>query len=218
MFAKHREKKAAEAYENALGEWQAQRDGLAELVHLAEAFQGTSSDDLMLRPGEAVFYKVTGAALVEERRGAAQWKGHSHGLSIPVGSVHGRSIRYRVGSTKGHLVQGATVPTAIDRGNFFITNQRTIFQGGKQTRECEFAKLLAVEHSDSDGSTTFSVSNRQKPTTIHYGAALSGAFDFRLDLALAHFRGTTSDLVNTVTQDLAQVEATRPLPPVTPTT
>jgi len=55
----------------------------------------------------------------------------------------------------------------------FITNQRVIFQGSKQTRECAFAKLIGFEHDDATGSTTFSVSNRQKPTTIHYGPDLS---------------------------------------------
>ncbi|MGD0609136.1 MAG: hypothetical protein ABSA53_36855, partial [Streptosporangiaceae bacterium] len=54
------------------------------------------------------------------------------------------------------------------------------------------------------------VSNRQKPTTIHYGPALSGAFDFRLDLALAHFRGTVGDLVRQLQAELAQLDAERP--------
>jgi hypothetical protein len=131
-----------------------------------------------------------------------------------VAAVHGRTIRYRVGETRGHLVQGAPVPTAIDRGTVYITNQRVIFQGAKQTRECLFAKLIGFQHSDADGSTTFSVSNRQKPTTIHYGAQLSGAFDFRLDLAIAHFRGTVGQLVSQLKEDLAQIDAARPVPPV----
>jgi hypothetical protein len=96
---------------------------------MVESFTGVGADELILKPREAVFYKVTGAALVEEGRGAGQWKSHSHGFSIPVGSVHGRSIRYRVGQTRGHLVQGAPASTAIDRGTVYITNQRLVFQG-----------------------------------------------------------------------------------------
>lgn len=216
MFDKHRVKKAAEEYQKALGDWQTQRDGAAELLQLAESFSGMPADGIMLHAGEAVFYQVTGTALVEERKGPGQWKGRSQGFSIPIGSVHGRSVRYRVGSTRGHLVQGAPVPTAIDRGTVYVTNQRVIFQGAKQTRECVFAKLIGFEHDDGIGSTTFSVSNRQKPTTVQYGASLSGAFDFRLDLALAHFRGQVNELVNTVKQDLAQIEAARPASPPTP--
>ena len=214
MFEKHKAKKAAEEYQKALSEWQAQRDGCAELVQLAQSFKGTGSDgQLMLKPGEAIFYKVTGSALIEVRHGAAQWKGHSQGFSIPVGSLGGRSVRYRVGQTRGHLAQSPPVATAIDRGTLFITNQRVVFQGGKQTRECAFAKLIGFEHSDTEGSTTFSVSNRQKPTTVRYGAELSGSFDFRLDLALAHFQGKVADLAGQVQQDLVQIEAARPSPP-----
>lgn len=75
------------------------------------------------------------------------------------------------------------------------------------------AKLIGFQHSDTEGSTTFSVSNRQKATTMHYGQALSGAFDFRLDLALAHFRGTVGDLVRRLQAELAQLDAQRPVAP-----
>jgi hypothetical protein len=215
VFEKHRAKEAAKAYAQALGQWQAQRDGYAELLRIAESFTGVGSNELITKAGETVFYKVSGAALVEERRGRGQWKGHSQGFSIPVASIHGRSIRYRVGETRGHMVQGAPVPTAVDRGTVYITNQRIVFQGSKQTRECAFAKLIGFQHSDGEGSTTFSVSNRQKPTTIHYGAQLSPAFDFRLDLALAHFRGTLGTLISEVKQDLDQTDASRPAAPAT---
>jgi len=215
VFEKHREKEAEKAYEQALGEWQARRDGYAELLQVAETFHGAGSDQLILKAGEAVFLTVTAVALIEERRGPGQWKGSSQGFSIPVASIHGRSIRYRVGATRGHMMQGAPVATAIDRGTLYITNQRVIFQGDAQTRECAFAKLIGFRHDD-DGSTTFSVSNRQKPTTVHYGPAVSPVFDFRLDLALAHFRGTLGDLVSGLRQDLAQIDAARPFPPPPP--
>jgi hypothetical protein len=213
VFEKHKAKKAAEAYEAALTTWQGQRDGYAELLEIAQSFTGSGSSEIMLSPAELVFYKVTGAALVEERRGPSQWHGGSHGVSIPIGSIHGRSIRYRVGTTHGHVVQGAPSPTAIDTGTFYITNKRVVFQGSNQTRECLFAKLIGFEHDDAQGSTTFSVSNRQKPITVHYGQQLSGSVDFRLDLALAHFRGTLGTLVGELQQGLTQMDAERPAEP-----
>jgi hypothetical protein len=126
----------------------------------------------MLKSGETLFCKVTNVSLVEERRGKGHYQGGSTGFSIPVGSVGGRSVRYRIGASRGHYVQGAPSPTAIDTGTMFVTNQRVVFRGTKQTRECAFAKLIGFQHS-VDGSTTFSVSNRQKPTTIHYGPSIS---------------------------------------------
>jgi hypothetical protein len=59
----------------------------------------------------------------------------------------------------------------------------------------------------------FSVSNRQKPTTVHYGPGLSANFDFRLDLALAHYRNTIADLAAEVRGDLAKIDAQRPTAP-----
>jgi hypothetical protein len=213
VFEKHREKKEAKEYQESLTKWQAQRDEYAELLQLAEQFDGVASDEIMLGAGEGLFYTITGASLIEERRGRGHYEGGSTGVSIPMGSIGGRSVRYRVGATRGHYVQGEPTPTAIDTGTIYVTNKRVVFQGRNQTRECDYAKLIGFEHDDAAGSTTFSVSNRQKPTTVHYGPDLSGAFDFRLDLALAHFKGTVDALVSQLKEDLAQVEAARPVPP-----
>lgn len=212
MFEKHKEKKAAEAHARALANWQAQRDGTAQLLQLAETFHGAATPELMLKPAEALFFKVTNVALVEERRGQGHYSGASSGVSIPIGTLGGHAVRYRVGTTRGHYVAGTPTPTAIDTGTVFITNQRVIFQGSKQTRECLFAKLIGFEHDDGAGATTFSVSNRQKPTVIHYGPALAGDFDFRLDLALAAFKGTQDQMVATLRTQLAAVEAAKPAP------
>ncbi len=213
MFEGHRAKKAEQAYQQELTQWQAERDGYARYLELAEKFNGSMDAEIMLGQDEALFYYVTGASLIEDRRGRGTYKGASHGVSIPIGNVHGHSVRYRVGQTRGHYEQGTPTPTAIDTGTVFITNKRVIFQGAKQTRECLFAKLIGFEHSDSEGSTTFSVSNRQKPTTIHYGPGLSANFDFRLDLALAHYQNTVADLVAEVQGDLAKIDAQRPTAP-----
>jgi hypothetical protein len=220
VFEDHKAKKAAEAHERAVAEWQSQRDGYAGLLDVVRHFPGTTSDSLMLGAGESVFFTVTHASLIEDRRGPGHYAGHSQGVSIPIAHVAGRPIRYRVGVNKGHFVQGTPIPTAIDTGTVFITNRRVIFQGTKQTRECAFAKLIGFQSDDSGGSTTFSVSNRQKPTTIHYGPALSADVDFRLDLALAHFRGDVSPLVRQLEERLADLDAHRPpdlsVPPPAP--
>jgi len=206
--------KALEAKEDAIARWQAERDAVAELVTVARSFDGEGSAEIMLGPGEALFCKVIAAALIEERRGAGHFQGSSQGVSIPVGKIGGQSIRYRVGANKGTFVQGAPVATAIDTGSFFITNKRVIFQGANQTRECLFSKLIGFQHDDVAGSTTFSVSNRQKPTTVLYGTSVAGVFGFRLDLALAHYRGTVDDLVSQLQADLTQLEQERPADPI----
>ena len=92
-----------------------------------------------------------------------------------------------------------------------------VFQGGRQTRECLFAKLVGFQHDDAAGQTDFSVSNRQKPTIVHYGADLSDWFDFRLDLAVAHYRGTVAAMVAGLKADLEALDASTPVPPPPPT-
>jgi hypothetical protein len=211
VLEEHKAKRAAKEHQEALTLWQARRDGAAELVTIAQTFEGERSSDILLGSGEALFCKLVDAALIEERRGAGHYQGRSQGVSIPVASIGGRSVRYRVGASRGTFVQGTPVPTAIDTGTVFVTNRRVIFQGSKQTRECLFAKLIGFQHDDVNGSTTFSVSNRQKPTTIHYGTSVVGAFDFRLDLALAHFRDTVDELVEQLQADLAQIDEARPV-------
>jgi len=208
VFAGHRAKKARKEYEEALASWLEQANWYRELLRTTLDFKGTNSSELVLASGEAVFYKVTGASLVEERRQPGHYEGRSSGISVPVGHV-----RYRAGASRGHYVQGAPVATAIDTGTLHITNKRIVFQGKKQTRECSFAKLIGFQHDDAAGTTTFSVSNRQKPTTIHYGPKLSGAVQFRLDLALAHYRGTVSELKERLTKEANAIMTERPVQP-----
>ncbi len=199
-------------YSKALAEWQPRRDAQAGLLELANTFAGDTDTSVMLKTGEVVFATVTGASLIEDRAGQAQFVGHSQGFSVPVGSIGGHAVRYRVGAMKGHRVASPPVATAIDRGTVYVTNQRVIFEGGKQTRECLFTKLVSYQSSPA-GTTVLSTSNRQKPTTISYGQASAGWFQFRLDLALAHFRGTVPELVTQLTSDLAAIDAEKPTAP-----
>jgi hypothetical protein len=213
MFEKHHAKKLADAYELDLSVWKAERATRADLLSMAETFTGDTSRDsgLVLEQGEALFATVTSVSLIEERRTGGHYQGDSHGVSIPVGSIGGRSVRYHVGASRGHYVQGTPAPTAIDSGTVYVTNKRVVFTGDSQTLECRFDKLLSCQATA--GATTFSVSNRQKPTTIHYGAELDGWFAFRLELALANYRGTVPDLVQQLTTDLAELDAHQPRPP-----
>ena len=181
------------------------------MLDTARTFTGTTADGLLLAPGETLFLQVSDTELIEERRGKGTYVGHSQGISVPVARIGGRQIRYRVGASKGHYVQGELSPTAVDTGTTYITSARVVFRGSNQTRECAFAKLLGFDHDDAAGTTTLSVSNRTKPTTIKYGPACAATVDFRLDLALAHFRGTVDELIAGLGADLAAVDSARPV-------
>ncbi len=213
MFDKHRGKHAAHRYQQELAEWRRLRDGYADLLQVASSYPGEPSSAIMLMAGESIFATLIEAALVEELSGPGYWEGLSSGVSIPVAAIDGRSLRYRAGANKGHHVQAPRTAKAIDTGTAYITNRRVIFQGARHTRQCMFGKLAGCKHDDKEGTTFFSVSNRQKPTTIHYGPELAAWFDFRLDLAMAHYRNELPVLVAQLQNEIASLDAHKPRPP-----
>ncbi len=210
VFDARKANKLAKAQQAAFTSWSRERARAEEDLDIAQTFSGvTTTDHLMLKPGEAVFLEVGSSGLVEARRGPGEWKGRSQGISVPVGSVAGHNVRYRVGANKGHYTQGAEKPTVIDTGTLVITNQRAVFVGTKQTRECLYAKLVSYDHTS--GATTFSVSNRQKPTTVAYGDEAGPTVRFRIELAIAHFRQDEGSLVRQLEADLAAIDAREPV-------
>ncbi len=174
-------------------EWQTQLRDLEEMLMQAQEFHGDQTNAILLKAGELKYVEIPGG-IIEDRAGQRSFVAGHQGVSIPIGSLGGRSVRYYVGQTRGHAVQAPPVPTLIDQGTIVVTNQRLVFQGAKQTRECLFSKLIGYEHLDV-GDTVVSVSNRQKPTRLHYAATSSNWFQFGLTLALADFRGETQALV-----------------------
>ncbi len=108
--------KAHEFYEAQLAAWQRQWDELALVVQEANARKGGGSSTVVLKNGESVFGAISGVGLIELRKVGGHFEGGSAGISVPIGTIHGRSVRYRVGGFRGHYVQGTPHPQAVDRG------------------------------------------------------------------------------------------------------
>ncbi|MGC8510688.1 MAG: hypothetical protein ACP5PB_07445 [Acidimicrobiales bacterium] len=91
MFEKHREEKAREeaasAARAALDEWTHQMDELKGLVAVASGHSAAGVTSLVLKPGEVGVAQITNVSLIEERKGAGQWKGGSQGVSFPIGRI-----------------------------------------------------------------------------------------------------------------------------------
>jgi hypothetical protein len=203
------EHKRAEEQAAALDSWQHEEDRLRELLDDARTNEGVNDGfGLILKKNERTFQVLKGSSLIEPRRLPGEWEGRSQGFSIPIT----KGVRYRVGSTKGHYVQGAEKPTPIDTGTVTITDQRVVFQGTTATREWTFPKLLGLQHVDDPKSpwTALQVSNRQKTSGFTYTADLSAEVRFRLDLALAHFHGEVNDFVGALETQIHEHELERP--------
>lgn len=212
--AAHEAAAAQTATEHAVAAWQQQRDQAESLVEQASA-PGATPDGIVLHKGELCYGIVSNCSLIEERRGQGHFVSGNAGVSIPIGSLGGRPIRYRVGASRGHYVQGAVAPTAVANGTIYITDQRVVFLGPSQTRECTFAKLVGMQRNDDVGTMTLSVSNRQHPTVFGYGPAVAAWVGFRIDLALAHWRGDVAGFIDQLKQQVAEIDAQRPGGPAT---
>jgi hypothetical protein len=212
MFAKRKKREAAALAQSA----DAHVAQLQAFLEEARTFDGAPASDIpdmhvQLRAGESAFMCVQGAFLIEPRRAAGQWQGRSQGVSVHIPGT--RSMRYRVGATRGQYVQGAERPTPIDQGEFTITNKRAIFVGPTQTREWLWSKLVGIEHASESPWTSISVSNRQKTSGVLYDLDHEDQIRFRIDLAVAVASGTREDLVQEIVAEVAAAQASLPRPP-----
>lgn len=210
----YKDKKEEKKYQMQLTKWQAQCLNVSNCIKLTQTFEGETTDAIILKNNELLYLEATNVGLIEDRLGAGHWQGRSSGISVPITHVGGSAIRYHIGASKGTYIQGTPHPEAIDNGKVFITNQRIVFEGSKQTRECNFSKLLGFQHDENEGSTTLSVSNRQKPITLHYGIDSAPAFEFRLSLALAHFKNTVPEFIGHLQETLTNLENSKPIDPL----
>lgn len=199
-------------YENQLHVWQAERDALAELLEFALNGPGGTAPGFVGQPGETVFVYMTNTSLVEERRQPGHYQAHSREIPTPFGF----GIKTSGAASGRRYVQGPSVPTAIDTGTVYVTNRRLIFKGRQQTRECRFDRTIGVSHEPRRGVTVISVTNRQKPVVIQYGPKVAKWFSSKMDLGLAQYRGALEAEVARLTAELAQIDATRPVPQPSP--
>jgi len=188
-------------------------------VQEAQTFTGDDAASvpglhMRAKAGERVYLCVQGAALVEPRRGPGHWEGRSQGVSVRVPGT--RSMRYRVGASRGQYVQGAERPTPIDNGELVVTDHRAVFLGQQQTREWDWSKLLGIEHADNLPWTSIAVSNRQKTSGVLYDVANEEQIRFTLDLAVATAEGTRPQFVAELTQELESARAQLPPPAAIP--
>ena len=186
MFEAHKEKKAHEAAQAAeqqaqaqqaaaLQEWTEQMQELRFLLSVASGQSASGVTSLILKKGEIGIAQISNVGLIEDRKGAGQWKGASQGVSFPIGRIAGRPVRYRVSGSRGHYVQGAPVPTAVDMGTL-----------------------------------TISVSNRQKPTVVHFGTTIDEWVSNRLSIAMALFNGDEGDTLTQLQAQITELEAQKP--------
>ena len=209
MFEKHRAKVAQEQYLLELSQWQLREQWAQHCVEACQNYVGGNINGLVLAAGERGMYSVSNASLMTERHEQGHYTGTSSGFSIPVGSLGGHSVRYHVGASRGHYVQGPLVEAAVDVGTLCVTDRRIVFVGSRATKECLFDKLVSC--TVSGGELVVGVSNRQKNLVVGIGVGNDLAVEFYVNLAMAHHRGTVDAVLASAQAELAVVEKQKPV-------
>ncbi len=161
--------------------WQANQAYQAYTLAKLESDEG-KVPGVQLKAGEVAYLVMHGVGLVEPRRGPTKWVGGSQGVSFKIS----KNMRYRVGQTRGHVVQGEEKPTIIDVGTGVVTNQRMIFVGGKRSTEWAYSKLLGFS-LELDSMAIFNVTNRQKASGFAYSPEHDLMVDAVVSAAIAAF-------------------------------
>jgi hypothetical protein len=166
---------------------------VARARSIADGTFADADSRLALKKSERVIYGLDGVGLVESRKGPGHWQGRSQGVSVHVPGT--KSMRYKVGQTKGTFVAGDEKPTVIDSGSVTVTTMRAVFVGSKQTREWTWAKLIAVQDDDPSW-IGIAVSNRQKVSGITIPSPDHRLpLQLALDMAVAVSNDTAADYV-----------------------
>lgn len=200
-------KKATEQLQKRLASWRSDLSIAERALRFAmDERPSAAGAPVMLKAGET-WWQSFPVQLIEDRVQTAWTSGHQ-GLSIPVAKIGGRSVRYSVGATKGH-VDRTTVATPVDQGNLVVTSQRLLFLGQKQSRESLFSKLIGVDWP-APGQLAIAVTNRQKVTLFQYQPSNTFDLQMTVTVAQAEFSGRRDELIKELQHTVTQVRAAEP--------
>ena len=133
---------------------------------------------VLCKPGESVFLETNVALMKDVVQ--REWRGANSGFSFRVA----KGVRYRVGQSRGHMVEVGVQTVVQDVGMLSITSQRVVFLGSKKTSEIPYSKLAGFEVF-SDG-IRLHASNRQNAVLFKTGPAFGDAVAATINAAMQH--------------------------------
>ena len=175
LKAKRALKKALKEYEQNHADWQRDVEifkKIEEAFMLAVKGEDSVTNNTVQKKGEVILWEGKGQ-FHETGRTPGRYVGSSSGFSIPL--VGG--IRYRVGAQRGTFVPGEEVQAYKEIGQVLLTTERLLFNGQMNTKEWAFAKWNGASTTADESDYIFFVSNRQKTSGIHLGAAQGREFN-----------------------------------------
>jgi hypothetical protein len=98
-----------------------------------------------------------------------EWRSGSSGFSFRIA----KGVRYRVGSSRGHMVVLGSHIAVDDSGFLTITSRRAVFTGVRRSLEMPYTKLLSL--SMFQDGVQFHLSNRKTPPLFRLSAGIPDA-------------------------------------------
>jgi hypothetical protein len=98
-----------------------------------------NSSGLILQDGEQVHF-MGRVDLLEERVVSRKYQGGSSGVNFRVA----KGVSFKVGQQKGRSVSEKGIVT-VDEGEFYVTNKRLVYKGGKKNFSLTFSQLVGYE-------------------------------------------------------------------------
>lgn len=186
------------------------RDDLNNQLYLCAHYEDSYDErdcPVITKKGEEVLVVGEGAhsGLVEVKAGRVTYKGGSRGVNLRVA----KGITYRIGAHKGTAFREPEKPRLLcSGGQVVITNQRVVYVGPKYTREFLYSKMVSMVLSRGEGGNCLlmSVNNRQKTSGVVVNGVESLVQQY-VEVGLAIFNDTVSELEAELREDLAEIES-----------
>ncbi len=201
MLEHHHEKQL----EKSEVKWEQVEKQMVKMLTLVKTYKPkTTSDDIILKNGEAQYYCLEGAHLIEPRRAPVHRVGAYGGPTIHVGKVPVHMGAFYATQTKPR----PDILTTIDNGTIVITTSRIVFKGTRYTKTLQLAKLVDYENDPSTATVTFFAENSAKSIGIYYGSGTM--FTTYIEMSLADLNNNRAQLISQWEQNIKDHDASKP--------
>ncbi len=202
MLEHHKDKKE----EKLEVKWEEVEQQMEDMLNIVKTYKpSTDSTDVILKNGEAQYYRLRGADLIEPRRAPMHRVGAYGGPTVHVGKVPIHMGAFYATQTKPRQ----DILTVVDSGTVVITNQRIIFKGNRYSKTLQLAKLVDYEDDPMSKTVTFFAETSSKSIGVSYGDAK--LFTTYVEMAIADMTNNRASLISKWESSIKEHQASKPL-------
>lgn len=179
-----------------------------DALNLLAKGKDAADDSLMRKDGELTIWTGVGRIRIPART-PSRYQGGSSGFSIPVT----KGVRFRVGATRGTLVQGESYLAEAEQGEVVLTTQRVVFNGELNSKEWLFSKLIGVSTNPSGDAFVINVSNSKKSYGLSFDKKVGIEFNRFMSMAMKIFEDGIPEMISDMQDILKRSAEAEPKPP-----